>query len=41
MINYIWIVMTLIGLVFAAINGTMKEVNEAIFNLQMKQLRSV
>ncbi len=31
MINYIWIAMTLIGLVFAAVNGTMKEVNEAIF----------
>ncbi|WP_062104768.1 nucleoside recognition domain-containing protein [Bacillus niameyensis] len=31
MINYIWIVMTLIGLLFAAINGRMKEVNEAIF----------
>lgn len=31
MINYIWIAMTLIGLVYAAINGTMKEVNEAIF----------
>lgn len=31
MINYIWIGMTLIGLLFAAINGRMKEVNEAIF----------
>lgn len=31
MVNYIWIGMTLIGLVFAAINGRMKEVNEAIF----------
>lgn len=31
MINYIWIGMTIIGLIFAAINGTMKEVNEAIF----------
>ncbi|MBL5768314.1 spore maturation protein [Heyndrickxia sporothermodurans] len=31
MVNYIWIGMTLIGLVFAAINGKMKDVNEAIF----------
>ena len=31
MINYIWIAMTLIGLAFAAINGKMKEINEAIF----------
>ncbi|MBM7713679.1 nucleoside recognition domain-containing protein [Siminovitchia sp. FSL H7-0308] len=31
MINYIWVGMTLIGLVFAGLNGTMKEVNEAIF----------
>ncbi|MGE8204380.1 nucleoside recognition domain-containing protein [Heyndrickxia sp. NPDC080065] len=31
MVNYIWICMTLIGLVFAAINGKMKDVNEAIF----------
>ncbi|MBS4209709.1 nucleoside recognition domain-containing protein [Bacillus sp. FJAT-50079] len=32
MINYIWVAMTIIGFVFAAINGTMKEVNEAIFS---------
>ncbi|MFS0635680.1 nucleoside recognition domain-containing protein [Mesobacillus foraminis] len=32
MVNYIWVFMTLIGLVFAGINGTMAEVNEAIFN---------
>lgn len=31
MINYIWVGMTIIGLVFATINGKMKEVNEAIF----------
>ncbi|HZG73170.1 MAG TPA: nucleoside recognition domain-containing protein [Chondromyces sp.] len=31
MVNYIWIGMTLIGLVFAAINGKMEEVNKAIF----------
>ncbi|MFC5463240.1 nucleoside recognition domain-containing protein [Lederbergia graminis] len=31
MINYIWIAMTVIGLIFAAINGRMDEVNEAIF----------
>lgn len=31
MINIIWVAMTVIGLLFAAINGTVKEVNEAIF----------
>jgi spore maturation protein A len=31
MVNYIWVGLTLVGLVFAAINGTMNEVNEAIF----------
>lgn len=31
MINYIWIGMTMIGFVFAVVNGKMKEVNEAIF----------
>ncbi|WP_409251229.1 nucleoside recognition domain-containing protein [Bacillus sp. SCS-153A] len=31
MVNYIWVGMTIIGLIFAAINGKMKEVNEAIF----------
>jgi spore maturation protein A len=31
MVNYIWVGLTLIGLVFAAVNGTMNEVNEAIF----------
>ncbi|MGJ7919934.1 nucleoside recognition domain-containing protein [Neobacillus sp. LXY-4] len=32
MVNYIWVGMTVIGIVFALINGTIKEVNEAIFN---------
>lgn len=32
MVNYIWVFMTLIGLVFAMVNGTMSEVNEAVFN---------
>ncbi|MCM3122254.1 MULTISPECIES: nucleoside recognition domain-containing protein [unclassified Mesobacillus] len=31
MVNYIWVVMILIGLGFAMINGTMTEVNEAVF----------
>lgn len=32
MVNIIWVVMTVIGLAFAMVNGTMEEVNEAIFN---------
>ncbi|MBS4173325.1 nucleoside recognition domain-containing protein [Bacillus sp. FJAT-49736] len=32
MVNYIWIGMTIIGLIFAAVNGKMKAVNEAIFH---------
>lgn len=32
MVNIIWVCMTIIGIVFAMINGTMQEVNEAIFN---------
>ncbi|MBW8349129.1 spore maturation protein [Bacillus sp. IITD106] len=32
MINYIWVAMTIIGLIFAAVNGKMKDVNEAIFH---------
>lgn len=32
MVNYIWVGMTVVGLVFALVNGTMNEVNEAIFN---------
>ncbi|WP_456274179.1 nucleoside recognition domain-containing protein [Bacillus sp. AK031] len=31
MVNYIWVGMTIIGLIFAVINGKMQEVNEAIF----------
>src|SRR5574342_221967 len=31
MVNYIWVGLTMIGLIFAGINGTMNEVNEAIF----------
>lgn len=31
MVNYIWVGMTIIGLIFAAVNGKMQEVNEAIF----------
>ncbi|MDF2037240.1 nucleoside recognition domain-containing protein [Cytobacillus oceanisediminis] len=32
MVNIIWVMLTAIGIVFAMINGTMTEVNEAIFN---------
>lgn len=32
MVNIIWVMLTAIGLVFAMINGTITEVNEAIFN---------
>ncbi|WP_282172698.1 nucleoside recognition domain-containing protein [Cytobacillus firmus] len=32
MVNIIWVMLTAIGLVFAMINGTINEVNEAIFN---------
>lgn len=31
MVNFIWVGLTVIGLVFAAVNGKMEEVNEAIF----------
>lgn len=31
MVNYIWVFMTVIGIVFALVNGTINEVNEAIF----------
>ncbi|MFK2824256.1 nucleoside recognition domain-containing protein [Bacillus sp. B190/17] len=31
MVNFIWVGLTVIGLVFAAINGKMEEVNEAVF----------
>ena len=32
MVNIIWVAMTVIGIVFALVNGTIEEVNEAIFN---------
>ncbi|MDD9311135.1 nucleoside recognition domain-containing protein [Cytobacillus firmus] len=32
MVNIIWVMLTAIGLAFAMINGTINEVNEAIFN---------
>ncbi|MFB3160351.1 nucleoside recognition domain-containing protein [Neobacillus sp. 179-J 1A1 HS] len=32
MVNYIWVFMTLVGFIFAMINGTMAEVNKAIFD---------
>lgn len=32
MVNYIWVGMTIIGFIFALVNGTINEVNEAIFN---------
>jgi spore maturation protein A len=32
MVNYIWVFMTIVGFVFALINGTMTEVNKAIFD---------
>lgn len=31
MVNLIWVFLTVIGIVFAMINGTMNEVNEAVF----------
>lgn len=31
MVNLIWVALLLIGLLFAGINGTMKDVNEAMF----------
>lgn len=31
MVNYIWVFMTVVGIIFAIINGTMEEVNKAIF----------
>jgi spore maturation protein A len=32
MVNYIWVFMTIIGFVFAMFNGTIEEVNKAIFD---------
>lgn len=31
MVNIIWVAMTIIGIIFAVVNGTISEVNEAIF----------
>ncbi len=31
MVNYIWVFMTVFGIIFAIINGTIEEVNKAIF----------
>jgi len=31
MINIIWVLMTVVGIVFAMFNGTMAQVNEAVF----------
>ncbi|MFC4324122.1 nucleoside recognition domain-containing protein [Litchfieldia salsa] len=31
MVNIIWVLMTIVGIVFAMINGTIEEVNEALF----------
>lgn len=31
MVNYIWVFMTLTGIVYAMFNGTMEQVNEAVF----------
>lgn len=31
MVNYIWVFMTIVGIIFAIVNGTMEAVNEAIF----------
>lgn len=32
MVNYIWVIMTIIGIVFALFNGTMEAVNKAVFD---------
>ncbi|MEH7333789.1 nucleoside recognition domain-containing protein [Neobacillus drentensis] len=32
MVNYIWVFMTIVGIVFAALNGTMEAVNKAVFD---------
>ncbi|MGG5253745.1 nucleoside recognition domain-containing protein [Neobacillus sp. SM06] len=31
MVNYIWVILTVVGIVFGMINGTMDEINKAIF----------
>ncbi|MBO0958106.1 spore maturation protein [Neobacillus sp. MM2021_6] len=32
MVNYIWVFMTIVGILFALINGTMEAVNKAVFD---------
>ncbi|GAA0347057.1 spore maturation protein SpmA [Bacillus carboniphilus] len=32
MVNYIWVGLTIIGIIFAIINGNLEEVNKALFN---------
>lgn len=32
MVNYIWVGLTVVGIIFAIINGTMEEVNKALFD---------
>jgi spore maturation protein A len=32
MVNYVWVAMTVIGIVFALFNGTMEDVNKAVFS---------
>jgi len=32
MVNYVWVFMTIVGIVFALINGTMEAVNKAVFD---------
>jgi len=32
MVNYIWVFMTIVGIVFALFNGTISEVNKAVFD---------
>lgn len=32
MVNYIWVGMTVIGIVFALFNGTIEDVNRAVFD---------
>ena len=31
MVNYVWVILTVVGIVFGMINGTMDEINKAIF----------
>lgn len=32
MVNYIWVFLTVVGIVFGMVNGTMEEINKAIFS---------